>query len=146
MKTPLAIFGLLALLPAAQATEQKARAVAPDLALVASAGKHRLLAFQECSEENCWHRFYVQELGLSPARRLICSKAVPELNRSEASMASNAQWRAGAFGELELSLHSPQDEFVPYTATLTFAPHCLYVLRPAAPPPLEVAPAPGPPE
>lgn len=146
MKNFLSALVLLSLLPAAQAAEKKALIIPPELALAESSGKHRLLAFQECSEENCWHRFHVQELGLSPHRKIICSKAVTELNRNEATLARNAQWRPGAAAVLELSLLSPQDEFVPYTATLAFARDCRYELRPATPPPLEVSPASGTPE
>lgn len=142
MKTNLFAIALLALAPMALAAERGLPVIPPDLALAETWGSHRLLAFQECSEENCWQRFFVQELGLSPQRRILCARAVAELNRKENTMARNARWLPGNLPVLELALHSPQDEFVPYVATLSFAGKCRYELRPATPPPLDMSSGP----
>lgn len=141
MKGPLTALALLAVAPALPAAAGDVPLVPPELALAATSGAHRLLAFQHCSEENCWHRFYVQKLGLSPHRKILCSRPVVELNRHENTTARHAHWQSGAFPVLELALHSLQDEFVPYMATLAFAGDCRYELQPASPPPLETTPS-----
>jgi hypothetical protein len=145
MTKRLPVLALLALASFAYAAERGLPVIPPDLALVASSGTHRLLAFQECSAENCWHRFHVQAVSLSPHRKILCSKPVTELNRNENTMARNVQWLADPVPVLELALHSAQDEFASYVATLTFSGNCKYALHPASPPPLEVSPAAAPP-
>lgn len=134
MKRCLPAIALLALVPASHAAEPRLPVIPPQLALAETSGSHRLLAFQECSEENCWHRLYVQELGLSPHRKILCSRAVAELNRNENFMVSNAEWQPGPAPVLALMLHSPQDEFIPYAATLSFAGNCRYKFQPGAAP------------
>ncbi|MDF2447250.1 MAG: hypothetical protein K0S46_2486 [Moraxellaceae bacterium] len=136
MPARLIALALFVLAPGAHAAKAGLPSIPPELALAETAGPHRLLAFQACSEENCWHQMHVQALGLSPQRKILCSVPVAALNRGENVMVSNAAWRPGPYPVLELSLHSPQDEFAPYVATLAFARDCKYELRPPAPPAL----------
>jgi hypothetical protein len=134
---------LFALAPVAHAAGSGVPPIPPELALAETSGSHRLLAFQACSPENCWHQLHVQELGLSPRRKILCSVPMTDLNRNENFMVRNAQWRPGPFPVLELSLHSPQDEFAPYEATLAFAGNCKYKFQPASLPIPEAPPGPG---
>lgn len=140
----LTVIALLALASSSQAADRSLPAIPPDLALAATSGSHRLLAFQECSEENCWHRFQIQVISLNPHRKVLCSKALSELNRHENTMVRDVQWRATPAPVLELTLHSAQDEFAPYVAALSFSGNCKYKLYPPSPPPLDGPPAAAP--
>lgn len=110
--------------------------IPPNLSMALTSGSHRLLAFQLCSEEDCWHDFYVQELGLSPRRKIHCSVPVQSLNVRADVVVRGASWRAGAWPILDLKLESAHDEFVPYAASLSFSEDCRYKLQPEQPPPL----------
>lgn len=120
--------------PLVPAAEPRPAQIPADLCLTESWGPHRLLAFQACSSEHCWHEFFIQELSLSPNRKIICSVAVPELNKSSDMVAHAARWQPGSTPVLELELKSAHDVFVPYIATLSFTKGCKYELRPDSPP------------
>jgi hypothetical protein len=124
---------LLMSAPFALAAPAPAR-VPADLVMAESSGPHRLLVFQACSDEHCWNQFFVQELALSPNRRVLCSAALSELNKDEDAVARSARWRPGPWPVLELELKSEHDVFVPYVAVLAFKGGCKYQLQPASPP------------
>lgn len=134
MKNLFLAAALMIVTPLVPAAESRPAQIPAELFLAESWGPHRLLAFQACSSEHCWHEFFIQELSLSPNRKIICSVAVPELNKSSDMVAHAAQWQPGSTPVLELELKSAHDVFVPYIATLAFTKGCKYELRPDAPP------------
>lgn len=104
--------------------------VPTDLVRIDVFGPHRLLVFQVCSAEHCWHQLFVQELSDSISPEIICSKPVAELNDTSDIIVWSTGWQDESPYTLDLMLHSSRNAFETRAATLSFASDCAYKLQP----------------
>jgi len=127
-------FGLAAFLASAHASGVRPEKVPTDIVRVEVFGPHRLVVFQVCSPEHCWHQFFVQDLSNSFPPKVTCSKPVLELNETSDMLARSATWLEKPAYSLELSLGSSHGAFDKFTSTISLASGCKYKLRPTMPP------------
>lgn len=88
----------------------------------------RLLVFQVCSPEHCWHQLFVQELKDDWPSKVICTKPVSELNGMSDALVESASWLPKPAHTLRLSLASSHGAFEPVTTTITLDRGCRYRL------------------
>jgi len=114
----------------ATAADRRVANVPADLAVFESFGSHRLLAFQVCSPEHCWHDVFVQALTNDFPGKVLCTAPIVEFNGSSDVIVKSARQSENDAAVLNLQLISSHDAFEPYSAKLTMQKGCGYRLDP----------------
>jgi len=121
---------LIATVCSATAADRRVANVPADLAVFESFGSHRLLAFQVCSPEHCWHDVFVQALTNDFPGKVLCTAPIVEFNGSSDVIVKSARQSENDAAVLNLQLISSHDAFEPYSAKLTMQKGCGYRLDP----------------
>ena len=102
--------------------------VPPNVVHVTPAGDHQLVVYSVCSPEHCWHTFYIRKFEWSDPAKIICRKAVSELNNASDFIAESLAPTPGMTDQIELRMISSHNVFQPQSVTLRAYGNCLYEL------------------
>jgi hypothetical protein len=101
--------------------------VPPNVAHVVPFDNHQLVAYSVCSPEHCWNTFYLRKIQWTDAPKVVCRRAIAELNEASDFIAEKIERNSSA-KQLKIHMVSSHEAFQPQIVTLKAYGDCQYEL------------------